>query len=203
MEITMKNTILSPKFLLTGLILLPLIFGQIQAQAQKKPRKSPNATVTQQVALTDITIKYCRPGVKGRKIWGDIVPYGMNPGTEYTKGQEFPWRAGANENTTIEISQDVQVEGKSLAAGTYGIHMIPGKKEWVVIFNKNSTAWGSYSYNQEEDALRVTVSPVETEHNEWLAYYFTDLADNSATLNLHWEKLKVPVKVQVASAGVE
>lgn len=199
----MKNPLPLPRCLFTVMILLPLIFSPIEIQAQEKARPSPNATVTQRIGLTDISIKYCRPGVKGRKVWGDLVPYGMHPGIKYTKGKEFPWRAGANENTTIELSQDVKVEGESLAAGTYGIHMIPGKEEWVVIFSKNSTSWGSYSYNAEEDALRVTVSPSEAEHNEWLAYYFSNLTDNSAILNLHWEKLKVPIKVQVSSPASE
>ena len=201
MKKAMKYTILSTKLSFLGVILLPLIFCQFQTQAAEKSRPSPNATVTQRVGLTDIAIKYCRPGVKGRKIWGNLVPYGMNPGNKYSKGKDFPWRAGANENTTIELSQDVKVEGKSLAAGTYGLHMIPGKEEWVIIFSKNHSSWGSYSFNAEEDALRVTVTPVTTEHNEWLAYYFSDLTDNSAILNLHWEKLKVPIKVQVSSSA--
>lgn len=203
METTMKNKILSTKYSLLGLILLAFTFGQAGLQAQEKPRKSPNATVTQRVGLTDITVTYGRPGVKGRNIWGELVPYGMHPGIEYTKGREFPWRAGANDNTTIKFSQDVQVEGQNLPAGVYGVHMIPGKDQWEVIFSKNSTSWGSYSYNAEEDALRVTVTPQKAAHNEWLSYYFTDLTDNSAILNLHWEKLKVPVKVEVVSVASE
>ena len=157
METAMKNTNLSTKFSFLGLLLLLATFGQMQVLAQKV-RKSPNATVTQRVGLTDITITYCRPGVKGRTIWGDLVPYGMNPGSEYTKGKEFPWRAGANENTTIKFSKDVHIEGKDLAAGIYGVHMIPGKEEWVVIFSKNSTSWGSYSYKAEEDGNRCSWS---------------------------------------------
>ena len=198
----MKNTNLSTKFSFLGLLLLLATFGQMQVLAQEKVRKSPNATVTQRVGLTDITITYCRPGVKGRTIWGDLVPYGMHPGVEFTQGREFPWRAGANENTTIKFSKDVQIEGEDLAAGIYGVHMIPGKEEWVVIFSKNSTSWGSYSYKAEEDVLRGTVTPGTAEHNEWLAYYFTDLTENSATLNLHWEKLIVPIKVEVASKSM-
>jgi hypothetical protein len=163
-----------------------------------KIRSSLKASVKQRLgAETDITIVYSRPGVKGRKIWGELVPYGMAPGNEYSKGNPIPWRAGANENTTIEFNNDVMIEGQKLVAGKYGIHMIPSEKEWIVMFSKNSSAWGSYSYNQEEDALRVTVMPVKAPHQEWLVYGFEDLAGSSATAYLHWEKMKVSIKVEL------
>ncbi len=148
-------------------------------------------------ADTDITITYSRPGVKGRPIWGALVPYGMAPGNQYSKNQPFPWRAGANENTTIEISKGVLIEGKPLDAGKYGLHMIPSEKEWTIIFSKNNSAWGSFSYKQEEDALRVTVTPVAAPFQEWLTYGFEDLAGKSATAFLAWEKLKVPFKISL------
>jgi hypothetical protein len=164
-----------------------------------KVRASLKASVMQRLGTdTDITIEYSRPGVKGRKIWGGLVPYGLAPGNEYSENKPFPWRAGANENTTIEFNKDVLIEGKPLPAGKYGIHMIPGEKEWVIIFSKNNSAWGSFAYNQEEDALRVTVTPVKAPFQEWLEYGFDDLAGTSATAYLHWEELKVPFKIKLA-----
>ena len=168
------------------------------AQEAKVPA-SLKASVTQRLGTDcDITIDYSRPGVKGRKIWGDLVPYGMNPGNEYSENKPYPWRAGANQNTTIEFKKDVLVEGKPLPAGTYGVHMIPGEKDWVIIFSKNNAAWGSFAYDEAEDALRVTVKPVKAPHEEWLMFGFDDLAGTSATAYLHWEQLKVPFKIQVA-----
>ncbi len=161
-------------------------------------RPSLQAGVMQRLGTnTDITIQYGRPGVKGRKIWGGLVPYGMAPGNEYSGGKPYPWRAGADENTTIELSKDVLIEGKKLAAGKYGIHMIPSEKEWIVVFSKNNSSWGSYSYDPKDDALRVSVTPVETPHMEWLTYGFDDLKGTSATAFLHWEGLKVPFKIEL------
>src|SRR5213593_4036833 len=111
------------------------------------PDVSQAAEVKQRIALTDITINYHRPLVNGRKIWGGLVPYGK------------VWRAGANENTTIEFSDPVSVEGKPLDKGTYGLHMIPNQDSWTVIFSKTNTGWGSFSYDQKDDALRVNVKP--------------------------------------------
>src|SRR5437667_160428 len=124
------------------------ISGTVSAQNDLNlPDVSQAAEVKQRIALTDITVKYHRPLVNGRKIWGGLVPYGK------------VWRAGANENTTIEFSDPVSVEGQPLAKGTYGLHMIPNPDSWTVIFSKTSTGWGSYSYKQDEDALRVNVKP--------------------------------------------
>ncbi len=163
---------------------------------ENKVRLSLKASVTQRLGVgTDITIDYSRPGVKGRKIWGELVPYGMAPGNKESKGKPFPWRAGANENTTIEFNKDVLIEGNRLPAGKYGIFMIPSEKDWVIIFSKNDSAWGSFSYNQTEDALRINVTPVEAPHIEWLMYGFDDLAGTSATVYLWWDNLKVPFKI--------
>ncbi|HEX9654660.1 MAG TPA: DUF2911 domain-containing protein [bacterium] len=187
-------------------IILVFIFSFLlnfssQTSAQDaKVRLSLKASATQRLGVdTDITIDYSRPGVKGRKIWGEVVPYGMAPGNQYSKDKPYPWRAGANENTTIEFSKDVLIEGKKLAAGKYGIHMIPSEKEWTIIFSSNNSAWGSFSYNQEEDALRVMVTPGAVPHQEWLVYGFEDLTGTSATAYLHWEKLKVPFKIALAA----
>ncbi len=147
---------------------------------------------------TEITIVYSRPGVKGRTIWGDLVPYGLAPGNRYSDEKPYPWRGGANENSTIEFGADVIVEGKKLPAGKYGLHFVPSETTWIVIFNKVNDSWGSYKYNEAEDALRVTVTPVTAAHQEWLRYGFGDLAEKSATVCLQWEKLKVPFKVELA-----
>ena len=174
-----------------------LLIGLSHAQ-QGKVRASLKASITQRLGVdTDITIDYSRPGVKGRKIWGELVPYGLAPGNKYSNEKPFPWRAGANENTTIEFNHDLLIEGQPLPAGKYGIHMIPSEKDWIIIFSSNNSAWGSYSYNEEEDALRITVTPVEAPHQEWLRYGFDDLAGTAATAFLHWENLKIPFKIQL------
>jgi tetratricopeptide (TPR) repeat protein len=149
------------------------------------PRDSQHARIVQRIGITDITINYHRPVVKGRKIWGGIVPYGQ------------VWRAGANENTTIEFSDPVSIEGKSLPKGIYGLHMIPTENEWTVIFSKNSSAWGSFTYNQAEDALRVSVKPQAAEMKEALAYEVDNVTPDSAVVSLRWEKVAVPFKVAV------
>ena len=165
----------------------------------QKVRASLPASVSQTLGVdTVITIDYSRPGVKGRKIWGELVPYGLAPGNKYSKEKPYPWRAGANENTTITISNDVLVDGKALPAGKYSIHMIPSETDWIVIFNKVSDGWGSYGYDEAEDALRVTVTPVEAPFQEWLRFGFDDLAGTSAVSFLQWDKLKVPFTIAVA-----
>jgi hypothetical protein len=185
--------------LVLGLIVLLAWPSITFAQQRSQVRPSLAASVTQRLgADTDIIIKYSRPGVKGRKIWGELVPYGMAPGNQYSKNKPFPWRAGANENTIIEFNKDILIEGNKLAAGKYGIHMVPSEKDWVIIFSKNSAAWGSFTYSQEEDALRVTVTPVKAPHEEWLTYGFDDLAGASATAYLRWEQLKIPFKITLA-----
>lgn len=168
------------------------------AQQPKKPRQSPKAGVMQRIGTdTDISIEYSRPGVKGRRIWGDLVPYGMAEGNKYSDNRPFPWRGGANENTTIEFSSDVSIEGNKLPAGKYGMHFIPQETNWTIIFSKNNSSWGSFKYNQDEDALRITVTPVKAPFREWLEYGFDDLSEYSATAYLHWAELKVPFKISV------
>ena len=114
-----------------------------------------------------------------------------------TCGDECPWRAGANENTVFRVSHDVKVEGKPLAAGSYGLHMIPGPEEFTVIFSKNSTSWGHYFYNAKEDALRVTVKPRKAPYTHWLTYDFVERKPEQATVVLRWDELEVPIRVQV------
>jgi len=166
---------------------------------EKKVRPSLHASVSQTIGVdTVITFDYSRPGVKGRTIWGELVPYGLAPGNKYSEEKPFPWRAGANEKTTIAVSSDVLVDGKSLPAGKYSIQMIPSEKDWIVIFNKVSEGWGSYDYNEAEDALRVTVTPVTAPFEEWMRFGFDDLAGTSAVAFLQWEKLKVPFTISLA-----
>jgi hypothetical protein len=187
-------------FSLTMALALPVCWQSAGlAQASKVPA-SMKASVSQKLGVdTDVTITYSRPGVKGRKIWGELVPYGMAPGNKYSKDKPYPWRAGANENTTIEFNKDLLVEGQKLPAGKYGLHMIPSENDWVIIFNKNNSSWGSYSYNAAEDALRVTVTPAKAPFQEWLVYGFDDLQGTAATAYLHWESLKVPFKIKLAA----
>ena len=166
---------------------------------EKKVRPSLHASVSQTIGVdTDITFDYSRPGVKGRTIWGELVPYGLAPGNKYSEEKPFPWRAGANEKTTITVGSNVLVDGKPLPAGKYSIHMIPSEKDWIVIFNKVSEGWGSYDYDEAEDALRVKVTPVEAPFEEWMRFGFDDLAGTSAVAFLQWEKLKVPFTIALA-----
>ena len=149
------------------------------------PRDSQHSLVMQRIGITDVTVSYHRPLVKGRTIWGKVVPYGE------------VWRAGANENTTITFTDPVTIEGKPLAAGAYGLHMIPTENEWTIIFSKDHTAWGSFTYNQADDALRITVKPKPADMQEALAYNFDDVKPDSTVVTLRWEKLAVPFKVDV------
>jgi hypothetical protein len=149
------------------------------------PRLSQRGTVSQRLGLTDITITYHRPAVGGREIWGKVVPYGK------------VWRAGANENTTITFTDDVSVEGKPLPAGTYGLHTFPDKDQWTIAFSKNSTSWGSFTYDEKEDALRVNVKPHAAEPTELVTYTFEDVKPDSAAATLRWEKLAIPFQVSV------
>lgn len=185
-------------FIIIVLIFSFVLVSGVMAQGGRI-RASLKAGVSQVLGVdTEVTIVYSRPGVKERTIWGDLVPYGLKPGNRYSDNKPFPWRGGANENTTIEFGADVMIDGQKLPAGKYGLHFIPSETTWIVIFNKVNDSWGSYKYNKEEDALRVTVTPVAACHQEWLRYGFDDLAGKSATVFLHWEKLKVPFKVELA-----
>jgi tetratricopeptide (TPR) repeat protein len=149
------------------------------------PLQSQQAQISQRIGITDVTISYHRPLVNDRKVWGGLVPYGA------------VWRAGANQNTTITFSDPVMVEGKPLDAGTYGMHMLPNADEWTIIFSKNSTSWGSFTYDQAEDALRVTVKPKAADMHNALTYDFDQLQPDSAVVELEWEKIAVPFKVSV------
>jgi hypothetical protein len=143
----------------------------------------------QTVGLTDITIKYSRPGVKGRAIWGELVPY------------DRVWRTGANEATTIAFSDDVTINGEKLARGTYSLHTVPGREQWTVIFNKVADQWGSYSYDAREDALRVQVTPEPAEFREWMTFEVPEVTTDTAKIVLRWEKIVVPFTVGTNSVA--
>ena len=154
------------------------------------PRPSQAASVSQRVGITDISIEYSRPLVKGRKIWGGVVPY------------DQVWRAGANENTTINFSDPVTIENQSLPAGSYGLHMIPHDKNFTIIFSKTSTAWGSFTYDAGEDALRVTAKTSPADFREALSYEFDELQPDSVVVSLRWERLAVSFRVAVDTRSV-
>src|SRR5450432_1238861 len=185
--------------LVFGLILIPGLASS-PARAQFKngsqatelnlPTISQRATITQRVGLTDITIVYHAPLAGGRDLFGKVVPYGN------------VWRAGANENTTISFTDDVSVEGHPLPAGTYGLHMIPNADQWTIIFSKNSTSWGSFSYDEKEDALRVNVKPATAENRDTLAYTFDDMKPDSTAATLRWGKVAVPFHISVDTNAI-
>ena len=179
-----------PKAVLPLVLLAAALPATGQTPPLNLPQPSPEASVGQTVGLTEISIHYHRPAVNKRKVWGELVPYGE------------VWRAGANENTTFTVSSPVKVEGNALAAGTYGLHMIPTEKEWTVVFSKISSAWGSFSYDPKEDALRVTVTPTKAPFEERLSYSFADPSNRAATMVLHWEETAVPVHIEVDTPSV-
>jgi hypothetical protein len=161
-----------------------------QAPPLAFPKQSPRASVSQTVGLTTIAITYDRPAVNGREIWGALVPF------------DTVWRAGANENTVISFTSPVKIGGKMLEAGRYGLHMIPTRREWTVIFSREADAWGSFSYDSAEDVLRITTTPVSDEMHERLAYTLDDPTDSSVVTTLRWEKLAVPFTIAVDSRAV-
>ena len=181
----------------------------VSAQIVTRPPSGKNqkASVSQWIGLVEVNVTYNGPKVtapdgtdRTGKIWGQLVPYGMANLGFGTCGDQCPWRAGANENTVFRVSHDVKIEGQPLAAGSYGLHMIPGQEEWTIVFSKNSTSWGSFFYNAAEDALRVKVKPKKCEYNHWLTYEFTERQPDRATVALKWEYLEVPWTITVDNA---
>jgi tetratricopeptide (TPR) repeat protein len=174
------------------------------AQSITLPPSGDNqrSEVTQQIGMVRASIEYSSPDVhapngddRRGKIWGTLVPWGIHDlGFNNRKG---PWRAGANENTVFSVSHAVKINGQPLAAGRYGLHMLAGENEWTIIFSKNATSWGSFSYDQAEDALRVTAKPEKVPYREWLTYDFIDRKPDRATVALEWEELSVPFTITV------
>jgi hypothetical protein len=175
----------------------------------KLPRPSPKASVMQTVGVTDITITYFRPGVKGRKIWGD-PPAGTTEGEATLDNQNqrpegaaiVPygrlWRTGANDATQFVVTDDVLINGQPLPAGEYSLHTIPGKDEWTIVLNGTANQWGSFNYDAKKDLLRVKAKPqTVTENQEWMSFTIEPATDNTAIVNLRWEKVQVPFTVEV------
>ena len=175
-----------------ALLAAPLAPAVLSAQAPPLvlPKQSPRASLSQTVGLTTLTLTYDRPSVNGREIWGALVPY------------DSVWRAGANENTVVEVTSPVRIGGKSLDAGRYGLHMIPARGDWTIILSRQANAWGSFSYDPKEDALRFPATPAVGGMHERLAYTFDDPTDSSVVLTLRWEKLAVPITIGIDSKAV-
>ena len=185
----MKNSPINGFYKLILIVIIISGICSVKSYSQKKEevRISPKAAVEQTVGFTVIRIEYSRPGVKGRMIWGGLVPYNV------------VWRAGANEATKFTFSTDVKINGKTLKAGSYSFFTIPTKDKWTIIFNKVADQWGAFEYNDTEDALRVEVTPEKDNQcwQEWLVYTITKTSDNTAVIRLEWEKLKIPFTVEV------
>lgn len=197
-------------------LMLVVVCGAQYASAQapppavRTPRPSQKASVMQTIGVTDVTITYSRPGVKGRKIWGDALPSQEAKGEATLDDQNIrpkdapivawghAWRTGANEATQFVVTDDVLINGQKLPAGSYSLHTVPNKDEWTIIFNSTANQWGSFGYDAAKDTLRVKVKPeLVNENQEWLAFSFDPVTDNSAQVNIRWEKVRVPFKVEV------
>jgi len=187
------------KHLLLGALLLSTSFAQAQSLTLPTGGGSPKATVGERIGLTDVSIVYGRPAVNGRagKVWGQLVHYGFKE-LDYGISKAAPWRAGANENTVFTTSTNLNVEGKTLLAGQYGLFMAVYADTVSVIFSRTNTAWGSYFYDPKADALRVTVRPVKNQPlTERLTYSFDNLNDSITTLSLRWENWQIPIRLSV------
>ncbi|HEX7150765.1 MAG TPA: DUF2911 domain-containing protein [Thermoanaerobaculia bacterium] len=169
---------------LFALALLVAVAAPLLAQPHLiVPQASPRARVEETFGITDVSVAYHRPAVNKRRVWGGQVPY------------DVVWRAGANENTTITFSTPVTIEGQPLAAGTYSLFMIPSASQWTVVFNRFTGGWGTYSYDEKEDVLRVPVTPQTAEMQERLTYQFEEPKNDSVLLSMRWEKVRVPIRI--------
>ena len=195
--------------------LVVLCFAASAFAQVRLPRPSQKASVTQTLGVTDVTITYSRPGVKGRKIWGDPLPEQTAKGEATLDNQnERPknaaivpyghmWRTGANEATMFVVTDDVLINDQRLPAGSYSLHTIPNKSEWTIVFNGTSNQWGSFNYDPAKDTLRVKAKPqAVTENQEYLAFTIDPLAEDTARVNIRWEKLSVPFTVKVPDVNV-
>ena len=188
------------KKLFTLVLCIAMTGAAINAQTLSTPPSGNNqkCAVKQYIgAVANVTVKYSSPDVDGRQgqIWGTLVPYGLTD-LGFGLRHPSPWRAGANENTTIHFSHDVVINGKPLAAGNYGLHLIVAEEgPWTWIFSNNTSAWGSFFYRVSEDALRVETTPVDSDFTEWLTYAFTDRQPAETTLELKWENKSIPMQI--------
>jgi hypothetical protein len=191
-------------FALLALGVAAPVFAQFGGITVPPSGDNQHSIVIQYIGPVKLSVDYSSPNVhapdgtdRRGKIWGTLVPYGMTNLGFGTCGDQCPWRGGANENTVFTTSHDIVVQGKPLKAGSYGLHFIPGEKEWIVIFSNNYTSWGSFTYDAKEDALRVTATPAKSEYNEWLTYEFLDRDTDKATVALKWEDLQLPININV------
>lgn len=176
----------SARFISCAVVAIVLLSSAADSQ-QKVLRLSQAASVAQTVGLTDITVSYHRPGVKGREIWGKLVPY------------DQVWRAGANEATMVSFSDDVTIAGQQLQAGAYSFFVTPRQGDWTVIFNSQPKQWGAFSYDSTKDVLKFSAKPEVIPNEEWLSYSFSDLSISSVKLVLRWEKIALPIMIEVGT----
>lgn len=182
----MKPKLLS---LLTAFVFPIVLFAQGPPPINQ-PQASPRATLNQVVGITNISVDYSRPGVKGREILGNLIT------------MDQIWRAGANENTRISFDKDVEIGGKKIEAGTYGLHMIPGEEEWTIIINSDHESWGSYFYSEENDVVRLKTKMTKVDSKmEWLTYGFEKLDQGGANLYMHWDDMKISFPISVNTKG--
>jgi hypothetical protein len=172
-----------------------LTLSSLDATAQKRsidfPRASPNASISQVVGVTDISVTYGRPSVKGRTVFGELEKFGK------------AWRVGANEATTITFAHNVKIEGKPVSAGTYALLAIPqSEKNWTIIINSVANMWGAYVYDSTKDVVRANVTALPSEHKELLTFEFNDVTAKSATLSFAWAKTRVPIRIDVNTENI-
>ena len=172
------------KLIHLSVVLIFILSLSAAGQQIRTPRPSPDATVTQIVGVTEVKIDYSSPGVKERKIWCELVPFGEI------------WRTGANEATTITFDDAVKINGTELLAGTYGIHTIPNESEWEFIFSKDTKIDGGSNFNKDNEVLRVKAKPEEHHFMERMTFLFTDVTDKSVIVNLLWDELKVSFNIE-------
>jgi tetratricopeptide (TPR) repeat protein len=184
---------------LLALLILVLIIQEATAQGITQPRTpSPAATLTQTIGISTVTVKYSRPKVNNREVWGKLVPYGWNV-QGFGLQKSAPWRAGANENTTIELSHNAKIQGQDVPAGTYGLFfVINADNTGEVVLSKESRSWGSFFYDPAQDQLRAKIQLRDVAHTELLTFDFINLTKNDGELVLNWEKKQFPVKVEFA-----
>lgn len=166
-------------------IALFLGFSEISAQQIQMPQASPAAQISQKVGLTDVSVEYSRPSMRGRKIFGELVPYGQ------------VWRTGANAATVLTFSTEVKIEGKSLPAGSYALYSIPGKSTWTMILSRNTKLWGAVGYDASDDVIRFAVKPGKTgQKYETMEVNFVDISDTGASIALKWENTRVKFRIE-------
>lgn len=190
----MKQKTLSIRSSIVMLIALVSTTAHTQITTPRPP--SPAATVTQTIGISTVTVKYSRPAVKGREVWGALVPYGWNV-QPFGTGNSAPWRAGANENTVIKFSHDAKVEGQPVLAGAYGLSFVINKDNTgEVILSKDSRSWGSFFYDPKQDQLRAKIQLRTIPETDLLTYDFINNTKTSSELVLNWEKKQFPVKIE-------